>query len=75
MDSPMDNPQNPDGRRQAQQRGEVLSAGSESNGWNQPRSISRESGGQAPYGGQPGQGSQPSFGAQPSQAPYGAWDG
>ncbi|WP_246818783.1 MULTISPECIES: trypsin-like peptidase domain-containing protein [unclassified Corynebacterium] len=72
MDSPMDNPQNSDGRGQAQQRGEVFSAGSESNGWNQPRTNSWESGGQAPYGGQPGQGSRPSFGAQPSQASYGA---
>ncbi|OFQ53923.1 serine protease [Corynebacterium sp. HMSC074H12] len=73
MDNPMDSPQNFDGRGQSQQRGEVPSAGSESNGWNQPRSDTSRQGGQSPYGSQAGQGAQASsFGNQPSQAPYGA---
>ena len=71
MDNPMDTPQNSDGRGQAQQQGGAPSAGSSSNGWNQPRSDSWAQGRQqqAPYGAQGGPGSPSSFGAQPSQAP------
>lgn len=71
MDNPMDTPQNSDGRGQAQQQGGAPSAGSSSNGWNQPRSDSWAQGRQqqAPYGAQGGPGSPSSFGIQPSQAP------
>ncbi|MDK8897484.1 S1C family serine protease [Corynebacterium sp. MSK004] len=70
MDNPMDTPQNSDGRGQAQQQGGAPSAGSSSNGWNQPRSDSWTQGRQqAPYGAQGGPGSPSSFGTQPPQAP------
>ncbi|MFG6303607.1 S1C family serine protease [Corynebacterium hesseae] len=71
MDNPMDTPQNSDGRGQAQQQGGAPSAGSSSNGWNQPRSDSWAQGRQqqAPYGAQGGPGSPSSFGTQPPQAP------
>ena len=70
MDNPMDTPQNSDGRGQAQQQGGAPSAGSSSNGWNQPRSDSWAQGRQQPpYGAQGGQGSPSSFGTQPPQAP------
>ena len=70
MDNPMDTPQNSDGRGQAQQQGGTPSAGSSSNGWDQPRSDSWAQGRQQPpYGAQGGQGSPSSFGTQPPQAP------